>query len=258
MQLDPDLTLEKAKTLSCQREGVREYQEILGSSTKPTLSLDQVSKSSHKGKKPPKSPAARQQSTQLCLRCGRGPHPHHQCPTSVIVHKGHSVAHCRSKSVADVADSQVHEEEFDDIAYLSTRSTQDANVWTRTIRVNNQDVSFKVDTGAEMTVISKYVSKALGMDALQPPTKKLYGPDQSLLEVVGETTVRLALLQETSNAHKLDFRLSIWHYGNLRDMLRELNLMPKNARHVVGASNFSEAARTPKSLHVARVVRSAC
>ena len=130
MQLDPDLTLEKAKTLSCQRETVREHQEILGSSIKPTLSLDQVSKSSHKGKKPPKSPAAIQQSTQLCLRCGRGPHPHHQCPTSVIVHKGHSVPHCRSKSVADVADSQVHEKEFDDIAYLRTRGTQDANVWT--------------------------------------------------------------------------------------------------------------------------------
>jgi len=55
MQLDPDLTLEKAKTLSHQREAVREDQEILGSSTKATLSVDQVSKSSHKGKKPPKS-----------------------------------------------------------------------------------------------------------------------------------------------------------------------------------------------------------
>ena len=70
MQLDPDLTLEKAKTLSHQREAVREHQEILGSSTKATLSVDQVSKSSHKGKKPPKYPAARQQSTQSCMRCG--------------------------------------------------------------------------------------------------------------------------------------------------------------------------------------------
>ena len=106
--------------------------------------------------------------------------------------QGHFAAHCRSKSVAEVADSQVHEEEFDDIAYLSTLGTQDANVWTCTIQVNNQDVSFKVDTGAEVTVISKDVSKALGLDALQPPTNWLYGPDQSPLEVVGETTVRLA------------------------------------------------------------------
>ena len=40
MQLDPDLTLEKAKTLSYQRETVREHQEILESSTKATLSVD--------------------------------------------------------------------------------------------------------------------------------------------------------------------------------------------------------------------------
>ena len=131
------------------------------------------------------------------MRCGRGPHPHQQCPARDVQcnkckHKGHFAAHCRSKSVAKVADSQVHEEEFDDIAYLSTLGTQDANVWTCTIQVNNQDVSFKVDTGAEVTVISKDVSKALGLDALQPPTKNLYGPDQSPFEVVGETTVRLA------------------------------------------------------------------
>ena len=40
MQLDPNLTLEKAKTLSYQREAVREHQEILESSTKATLSVD--------------------------------------------------------------------------------------------------------------------------------------------------------------------------------------------------------------------------
>ena len=131
------------------------------------------------------------------MRCGRGTHPRQQCPARNVqcnkcTHKGHFAAHCRSKSVAEVTDSQVHEEEFDDIAYLSTLGTQDANVWTCTIQVNNQDVSFKVDTGAEVTVISKDVSKALGLDALQPPTKNLYGPDQSPLEVVGETPVRLA------------------------------------------------------------------
>ena len=40
-----------------------------------------------------------------------------------------------------------------------------------------------------MTVISKDVSKALVLDGLHPPTKKHYVPDQSPLEVVGETTV---------------------------------------------------------------------
>ena len=57
MQLDPDLTLEKVNTFSRQREAVREHQEILGNSTSAgssakVTSIDQVHKSSHKGKKP--------------------------------------------------------------------------------------------------------------------------------------------------------------------------------------------------------------
>ena len=103
-------------------------------------------------------------------------------------HKGHFAAHCTSTSVAEVTNSQLPEEEFDDSLPEHTRHTR----CQCTIQVNNQDVSFKVNTGAEVTVISKDASKALGLDALQPPTKKLYGPDQSPLEVVGETTVRLA------------------------------------------------------------------
>ena len=202
MQLDPDLTLEKAKTLSRQREAVREHQEILGNSTSAgsstkVTSIDQVCKSSHKSKKPPKSLAARQQPSQSCSRCGRGPHPRHQCPARDVQcnkckHKGHFAAHCRSKSVAEVTDTPMPEQEFDDFAYLSTLSSRDDNVWTCDIQVNGQNVNFKVDTGAEVTVISEDVSKTLGLEALQPPTKKLYGPDQSPLEVVGETTVRFA------------------------------------------------------------------
>ena len=47
-------------------------------------------------------------------------------------------------------------------------------------------------TDAEVTVIFKDVSKTLELDALQPPTKKPYGPNQSPLKVIGEATVRLA------------------------------------------------------------------
>ena len=42
MQMDPELTLAKAKTLSRQREAIREQQVVLGSTTKVTSSVDHV------------------------------------------------------------------------------------------------------------------------------------------------------------------------------------------------------------------------
>ena len=123
------------------------------------------------------------------MRCGRGPHPCHQCPTKDV--QGHFAVQCRSKSVAEVDDIPLPDQDYDDIAYLNTLGSQDANYWTCGIQVNDQYVSFKVDTGAEVTVISEDASRALGLDTLQPSTKTLHGLDHSPLEVVGQATVSL-------------------------------------------------------------------
>ena len=84
MQLDAKLTLEKAKTLSRQREAIREQQVILGSTTKATQSIDHIHKSHQKGSKRnqfqwSKPSTGRTQPSKTCTRCGRGPHPRHQC-----------------------------------------------------------------------------------------------------------------------------------------------------------------------------------
>ena len=125
MQLDPDLTLEKAKTFSCQKEAVREHQQILkssigvGSSSK-SPQLIKFANQARRARKPSKSTAARQQPSQLCSRCGRGPHSHHSCPARGIQcnkckHKGHFAAYCRSQSVTEVADTPMPEQEFDEV-----------------------------------------------------------------------------------------------------------------------------------------------
>ena len=201
MQMDPELTLEKAKTFTRQKEAIREQQLMLESTTKTTTSVDQVQRLHQKGKRTQshsfKPPPARPPSSKLCMRCRRGPHPRHQCPAKDVQchkckHKGHFAVQCRSKSVAEVGDIPLSEQEYDDIAYLNTLGSQDANYWTCGIQVNGQYVNFKVDTGAKVTVISEDASRALGLDTLQPSTKKLHGLDHSPLEVVGQATVRLA------------------------------------------------------------------
>ena len=84
MQMDPELTLEKAKTFTRQKEAVREQQLLLESTTKTTTSVGQAQRSHQSGKRTQshsfKPPPARPPSSKLCMRCGRDPHPHHQCP----------------------------------------------------------------------------------------------------------------------------------------------------------------------------------
>ena len=62
-----------------------------------------------------------------------------------------------------------------------------------TVLVNNQPVSFKIDTGTEVSVISENIfSNSLNGINVQQTTKRLCGPDQKLLEVLGELLATLS------------------------------------------------------------------
>ncbi len=52
-------------------------------------------------------------------------------------------------------------------------------------------MSFKIDTRAEVTVSSNNITKSIRLHQLHRPTKKLHGPDNIPLEVIGGATVRL-------------------------------------------------------------------
>ena len=87
LQMDAELTLEKAKTLVRQREAVQEQQIVLQTDQTPAKQL--------------------QPAQGKCSRCGRGPHPRQQCPArEAECHnckkKGHYSAQCFHKSVAEV------------------------------------------------------------------------------------------------------------------------------------------------------------
>lgn len=48
-------------------------------------------------------------------------------------------------------------------------------------------VKFKIDTGADVTVISEEIYKHSGLEKLRRATKKLFGPGQAKLSVTGVT-----------------------------------------------------------------------
>ena len=109
LQLDPELTLEKAKRAARQKEAVKEQQQSLKSDLKTpgTTDVDAVGQrggeqvrgpSTHSTVNLPKMGRTR------CGNCGRGPHTRENCPARrVACHscgkQGHFSAHCRSREV---------------------------------------------------------------------------------------------------------------------------------------------------------------
>ena len=85
----------------------------------------------------------------------------------------------------------VHNVEQDNPAldsfYLDTiENSQDTNFWTANVNVNNVTVSFKVDTGAEVTAISEETLKVLGSPVVAKPTRKLCGPNGQPLSLASQ------------------------------------------------------------------------
>ena len=80
----------------------------------------------------------------------------------------------------------------DDFAYLNAVGSDQSAMWMVTVSVSGRQSQFKVDTRAEVTVISSAASTQLGITDPQPKTKQLRGPDGTPLCTVGQATVKLA------------------------------------------------------------------
>ena len=75
---------------------------------------------------------------------------------------------------------------LDNLAHLN-QATQ----WSATIQVNEEPMTFKLDTGVEVTAISSTAHQMLGNVQLITSDKVLYGPSRQPLQVVGRFTATL-------------------------------------------------------------------
>lgn len=73
-----------------------------------------------------------------------------------------------------------------EVAYLFPVATPDGTTWTSTVSVGGKEPLFKLDTGAEVTVIGEEAHKALQQPPLQPPSKIWYCPTCESLQVLGK------------------------------------------------------------------------
>ena len=195
LQMDRQLTLDKAKQLIRQAEAVRDQNETLhgeaGESKSNPIHIDAVQK------KPPQT-SSRNSRTRFhklrknCTRCGRGSHRREKCPArDAECHRcgrrGHYSAQCFSKTTGSSTLNAAHTTDVDiDSSFLDTVTTADQSSWTATVKIGTQEVDFKLDTGAEVTAISDAVHQTLKDATLSKPSKILYGPDRTPLAVTGE------------------------------------------------------------------------
>ena len=96
---------------------------------------------------------------------------------------------CFSKQVAEVRTQPIDDV---DLVYLNTIGSGSHAAWNATIAVNDQVMTFKLDTGAEVTAITEPAFLQLKDVPLQAPTKTLHGPDQQPLKVLGQVTLTLS------------------------------------------------------------------
>ncbi|KAK0145669.1 hypothetical protein N1851_015450 [Merluccius polli] len=208
MQLDRELTLTKAITMARQSEEVKRQQTDLRGelNTASKVSVDALNK--NRGKLPyakqfkpkgqtqgnPKFNKMAPSATELktCHKCGKSPpHPAVQCPAKSaechICHKrGHYGRTCRlANTVNEVAEDM-------DGLFLGVVSSGD-EPWMADIDLKGSKVTFKIDTGADVTAIPEQVYKTLQRGDEKPDRalKQLYGPGGANLTVLGSATETL-------------------------------------------------------------------
>lgn len=210
LQCDSELTLTKVKQVTRQREAVKEQHNHLkgdGSPTNPII-IDQVrGGQSHAtrgttGAKPSYAAAAggppnkTPQKTRGCKRCGTSHGRDTQCPAQYTTcfkcnRKGHFGSQCLSKTVAAVASTA--NETAEDEAFLFPVTMDKNTSWSIDVQLDDREVPFKLDTGAEVTAISDATFSTLRFTTLQKPARVLYGPTSQALQVLGQFTGTLSI-----------------------------------------------------------------
>lgn len=207
LQLDADLTLEKAVNMARNSEAVKSQQEVVRRNASEKTDLDAVTtrgrerRFTHK-RPPTKSTAGRdatQTSPDACRWCGDGRgHPRARCPAqgkscNSCGKKGHFATVCRSSNAKDQemrtrhGRRQARKGIVEEVFLGEVQLAPSSDPWFVVACMDGKEVKFKVDTGADVTAVP---GAALPPHTrLQKPTKMLYGPGSSKVHTLGQVKV---------------------------------------------------------------------
>ena len=195
LQMDNELTLEKAISLARNSESVKQQQSTIRSDLLTEPKIEQINGSSHKrvytGKSvisnTYKSKQPRATDANSCTRCGQTPaHAKTNCPArEAVCHKckkkGHFKAYGRSKASVNQLSAKTKDDEDAFLGAIDT-VTGFSKPWITDILLNDELFQFKVNTGADVTVIPEKSYLETRDGPLSVPDKTLSGPTQCSLK----------------------------------------------------------------------------
>ena len=203
LQMDAELDLEKAKKMIRQREAVKDHHQLLQDGKRSHV--DEARKKSLSGKKtgthnPAQGGGKTQPDRQPCKRCGK----HHSSTEKCLAHnatcykcqrKGHFSSQCLTKSAPtdELTTETVNVDQF-----LGVVSSNTDSAWLITVQLEDKGVTFKLDTGAEVTAISEEAYYSLKRVTLQQACKSLFGPTHNAIQVLGQFQGKLRVGDRTS------------------------------------------------------------
>ncbi|XP_048759371.2 uncharacterized protein K02A2.6-like [Ostrea edulis] len=123
-----------------------------------------------------------------CGRCGNSTaHPRDKCPArDAKCHKcgikGHFAKACRKANIAEVDRSPGDRSEW----FLGSVDSKRGDPWMTNIKIRGHTVKFKIDTGADVTVIPESEYKQIKGIKLLHVNRSLHGPGNTKLNVLGK------------------------------------------------------------------------
>lgn len=176
--MDSDLTLAKAIQKVRQCETVKRQQVILHSEAvggDPKTNVDAIKTNMKKGKKFQRSGQkinkdrkSDAQGEKECRRCRQGrKHGQKDCPAKDAecrkCHKrGHCAVACQNGKLHTVTQGE-SDCEPEDYAFLGEVDSQTTTPWMEKVNLNGEAVTFKIDTGVDVTSVQNTSSSLRGM-----------------------------------------------------------------------------------------------
>ena len=154
LQLNPDLTLDKAIMQVRQSESVKQQQPLLRGEAGNTP-IGAIQQLSQQGQRRPNSQP--QLWNKICFRFGRTPsHDREHCPAKDAICRK-CLKHCHYQAMCRTAVRVGGIQTQEDDIFLGAVETQDGKTWSVSLLLNETPVDFHIDTGVEVIVISEAV-----------------------------------------------------------------------------------------------------